>query len=184
MAAHQAPPSLGFSRQEHWSGLPFPSPVHESEKWKWSCSVVSRSHLSNFAFISFALGDWSVSHVRLFLHRVWCSAQHRVSSVGGLDWMTCFPYLLYYPCSCRRIPSKVFLFRCWISYSAHCWLVCALAIVEQIFRELPSPSGRSRLVLPKKRRASEPWCLYVLPGHRWPLEPFSEVCKLFGIMCS
>ena len=29
---HQAPPSLGFSRQEHWSGLPFPSPVHESEK--------------------------------------------------------------------------------------------------------------------------------------------------------
>ena len=21
-AAHQAPPSLGFSRQEHWSGLP------------------------------------------------------------------------------------------------------------------------------------------------------------------
>ena len=30
MAAHQAPPSLGFSRQEHWSGLPFPSPVHES----------------------------------------------------------------------------------------------------------------------------------------------------------
>ena len=41
MAAHQAPPSLGFSRQEHWSGLPFPSPTHESEKWKWSCSVVS-----------------------------------------------------------------------------------------------------------------------------------------------
>ena len=32
MAAHQAPPFLGFSRQEHWSGLPFPSPMHESEK--------------------------------------------------------------------------------------------------------------------------------------------------------
>ena len=31
-AAHQALPSLGFSRQEPWSGLPFPSPVHESEK--------------------------------------------------------------------------------------------------------------------------------------------------------
>ena len=25
-------PSLGFSRKEHWSGLPFPSPMHESEK--------------------------------------------------------------------------------------------------------------------------------------------------------
>ena len=43
MAAHQAPPSLGFSRQEHWSGLPFPSPMHESEKWKWSRSVASDS---------------------------------------------------------------------------------------------------------------------------------------------
>ena len=43
MAAHQAPPSLGFSRQEHWSGLPFPSPMHESEKWKWSRSVLSDS---------------------------------------------------------------------------------------------------------------------------------------------
>ena len=30
--AHQAPLSLGFSRQEHWSGLPFPPPMHESEK--------------------------------------------------------------------------------------------------------------------------------------------------------
>ena len=42
-AAHQAPPSLRFSGQEHWSGLPFPSPMHETEKWKWSHSVVSGS---------------------------------------------------------------------------------------------------------------------------------------------
>ena len=27
-AAHQAPAPLGFSRQEYWSGLPFPSPAH------------------------------------------------------------------------------------------------------------------------------------------------------------
>ena len=31
-AAHQASLSLGFSRQEHWSGLPFPFATHESEK--------------------------------------------------------------------------------------------------------------------------------------------------------
>ena len=41
--SHQASPSLEFSRQEHWSGVPFPSPMHESEKWKWSRSVVSAS---------------------------------------------------------------------------------------------------------------------------------------------
>ena len=39
-AAHQAPPSLGFSRQEHWSGLPFPSPMRESEVAQ-SCLTLS-----------------------------------------------------------------------------------------------------------------------------------------------
>ena len=42
-AAYQASPSMAFSRQEHWSGLPFPSPMHESGKWKWSRSVMSDS---------------------------------------------------------------------------------------------------------------------------------------------
>ena len=33
-------PSLGFSRQEHWSGLPFPSPMQESEKFDpWICKT-------------------------------------------------------------------------------------------------------------------------------------------------
>jgi len=29
MAAHQAPPSMGFSRQQYWSGVPLPSPTEE-----------------------------------------------------------------------------------------------------------------------------------------------------------
>ena len=32
-AAHQAPLSMGFSRQEYWSGLPLPSPGYSS----WGC---------------------------------------------------------------------------------------------------------------------------------------------------
>ena len=42
-AALQASPSPGFSRQECWSGLSFPSPMHESEKGKGSHSVVPDS---------------------------------------------------------------------------------------------------------------------------------------------
>ena len=38
--SHQAPPSLGFSRQEHWGGLPFPSPMRESEVAQ-SCPTLS-----------------------------------------------------------------------------------------------------------------------------------------------
>jgi len=39
-AAHQALPLVGFSRQEHWSGLPFPPPMHESEVIQ-SCPTLS-----------------------------------------------------------------------------------------------------------------------------------------------
>ena len=56
-AAHQAPPSLGFSRQEHWSGLPFPS-MHESEKWKWSRSVVSDSYRPHELQLTRLLRPW------------------------------------------------------------------------------------------------------------------------------
>ena len=41
-AAYQAPPSLGFSRQEQWGGLPFPSPMHKSEsEVAQSCPTLS-----------------------------------------------------------------------------------------------------------------------------------------------
>ena len=41
-AAHQAPLSLGFSRQEHWSGVSFPSPTH-------ACMVSHFSRVQLFA---------------------------------------------------------------------------------------------------------------------------------------
>ena len=34
-AAYQAPPSMGFSRQEYWSGVPSPSPVYKRGGFKF-----------------------------------------------------------------------------------------------------------------------------------------------------
>ena len=31
-AGYQAPPSMGFSRQEYWSGVPLPSPPNNIDK--------------------------------------------------------------------------------------------------------------------------------------------------------
>ena len=33
-AAHQAPLSMGFSRQKYWSGVPLPSPIRGSRLWQ------------------------------------------------------------------------------------------------------------------------------------------------------
>ena len=37
-AAHQAPPSVGFSRQEYWSGVPLPSPKQSIHSMKFLSS--------------------------------------------------------------------------------------------------------------------------------------------------
>ena len=59
MAAHQTSPPLGFSRQEHWSGLPFPSPLAS-----YKClSEALDSHTVYHAYWVFSLSDfaWSAS---------------------------------------------------------------------------------------------------------------------------
>ena len=55
-AAHQAPPSMGFARQEHWSGLPLPSLNHllTSHK-KTLISFPSFVLHSTFLFYSFSV---------------------------------------------------------------------------------------------------------------------------------
>ena len=42
---HQAPPSMGFSRQEYWSGLPFPSPGISDKKKRISWEVLKFSNI-------------------------------------------------------------------------------------------------------------------------------------------
>ena len=57
--AHQAPPSLGFSRQKHWSGLPLPSPT--------LCLDKSISHFATFALSIFAKPFQSKLHISKLL---------------------------------------------------------------------------------------------------------------------
>ena len=57
-AAHQASLSLGFSRQEHWSGLPFPSPRRESETWNWSPRYSIKSCQVNEWMIEWMMDGW------------------------------------------------------------------------------------------------------------------------------
>ena len=49
-AAYQAPPSMGFSRQEYWSGLPVPSPV-----WMWELDYKENWALKNWCFWTIVL---------------------------------------------------------------------------------------------------------------------------------
>ena len=54
-AAHQAPPSMGFSRQEYWSGVPLPSPTLDIGNPQIILGCHPFSSPVNFSGISFSL---------------------------------------------------------------------------------------------------------------------------------
>ena len=57
--AYQVPPSMGFSRQEYWSGLPFPSPVFNiSKEIKHPFFFRSCQPLSPTAIVEFCFTYW------------------------------------------------------------------------------------------------------------------------------
>ena len=55
-AAHQAPPSMGFSRQEYWSRVPLPcsSPWQKSWTWLSDWTELSFDHLIYVVFFRFS----------------------------------------------------------------------------------------------------------------------------------
>ena len=73
-AAYQAPPSMGFSRQEYWSGLPFPSPgdlpnpgIEPMSHYRWilfTFKPLGKSYINNTLIISQSVQ--SFSRVQLF----------------------------------------------------------------------------------------------------------------------
>ena len=137
---HEAPPSLGFSRQEHWSGLPFPSPMHESEKWKWSRSVLSDSLSTPWTAayqVSPSMGfsrqeDWSGVPLPSPLHIWGCwyfSGQSWFQLVIHPAWHFTWCTLLIRKINRVTIYSLVLLLSqfwtcCSMSNSSCCFLTC------------------------------------------------------------
>ena len=99
--AHQAPLSMKVSRQEYWSGLPFPSPGHHPDP-----GIKPRS--SALQVDSLPLNHQGLWYVIIFLHRIWKMLLFYSTS---LVWpLPQFSYL---------IPAKkdCFKFVTWLSFA-------------------------------------------------------------------
>ena len=92
-------PSLGFSRQEHWSGLPFPSPM--LGKWKVKVKTLSRVHLlvrNSFLLkkkiFLVKIPNWhstrDVQNQRRYIYKI----QNKCTHIGWRHKITLFQYLL------------------------------------------------------------------------------------------
>ena len=60
-AAYQAPPSMGFSRQEYWSGLPLPSPIPLLVITKWPLQITQKMEESpRHTLLEFLTHIWEI----------------------------------------------------------------------------------------------------------------------------
>ena len=66
-AAHQAPLSTGFSRQEYWSGVPLPSLSSNIRLWQFSSIIVSRA----FLFEECSSCHWIIEKAREFQKNIY-----------------------------------------------------------------------------------------------------------------
>ena len=79
-AAHQATPSLGFSRQEHWGGLPLPSPMTNLESILKSRDITlpTEVHLVKtmvFPVVMYGCESWTINKAKcqgIYAFELWC----------------------------------------------------------------------------------------------------------------
>ena len=73
-AAHQAPPSMGFSRQEYWSGVPLPSPLINTSMCEFCgiCSVI-----------------WKKKIPPSVMRKSWAISAHEAKCIGS-TWVSWF----------------------------------------------------------------------------------------------
>ena len=58
--AFQAPPSMGFSRQEYWSGVPLPSPLLRSTTVLFKVLYCKIKKIFACVFVSYVLFVWKI----------------------------------------------------------------------------------------------------------------------------
>ena len=136
MAAHQDAPSLGFSRQEYWSGLPFPSPMHKSEKWKWSRSVMSDPQRPHGLQPSRLLHPWDFSDKST---GVGCHCLLQISAIQQSDLVA-------------HIYTLFFTFHYGLSldieYSSLCYTVGPCFFIRSIYNSLHMLIPNSKSISP------------------------------------
>ena len=72
--AFQAPPSMGFSRQEYWSGLPLPSPYQPRQHVKKQRHYFAKKGLSSqsYGFSSSHVWMWESDYKDSWVPKKWC----------------------------------------------------------------------------------------------------------------
>ena len=151
--AYQAPPSMGFSRQEYWSGLPFPSPrvFHLN-----SSKILAGHHF--WYWPGFVSGWWYIHRLTLeetlwcFLPSAFWKSMRRINIRSSYVWQNspseaiCFHGAFFF----FNFYWKFLLYRKWISYIIYTHKCCCCRLVSSVVSNSVQPYGLqpARLLCP------------------------------------
>ena len=88
-AAHQAPPSMGFSRQEYWSGVPLPSPLNLWIVFNQFWQILD-PHLVIYCLFILSSLFWGSSYVYPKRFHVFYTSNMLFSVFFSSFWSVCF----------------------------------------------------------------------------------------------
>ena len=139
-AAYQAPPSMGFSRQEYWSGVPLPSLLSLFTFGQLPCVFLFIFKLLYNIAVFFAIHSHeSAMHIHVFpilnpsptslpIPSLWVIPVHQPHPVLNLDWWF-FSYMIVYMFQCHSPKSShpLPLPQSPKFWSIHLCLFCCLA---------------------------------------------------------
>ena len=129
-AAYQAPPSMGFSRQEYWSGVPLPSPLYVL----WGCKELGTTELLSLSLSGKITGEDC------------CSFLQRIFPTQGLNPVLLHCRQILYHFSYREVLGR----RVWGAETKGHWVpaVCCICWVhvsaESVFLDLSCTVGLQR----------------------------------------
>ena len=118
-AAHQAPPSMGFSRQEYWSGVPLPSLRNTSECISKKRDILVHDHNTSINSSTFNIEPILYYQDSNFVHWnvLYSISPPQTSSLGPGITFSCQDFLALF--NLEHFPS--FLLRHW-----HVWRIQSL----------------------------------------------------------
>ena len=111
---HQVPLSMGFSRQEYWSGLPFPSPGDLPNPAIKLAFLMSPSLIDKFFTTSTTMEKAMAPHSSTLAWKIpWTEEPGRLQSMGSLrvghDWATSLWLFTFMHWRRKWQPTPVFL---------------------------------------------------------------------------
>ena len=161
--AHQAPPSMGFSRQEYWSGVPLPSPVKKQNKRQ-----TSKNKWPNYPYCIPLLSSLNLTTILNYMLILLMSVHLILFCRYCYGSNACLPCIPHTPCFCSVFAGIL------ISKVMASEFVCRIRLKWDLLPAIEAAKNNKTLAWWVKHTCTHTHFWHMLQ-HRWALKTLWQV---------